>query len=113
MMVLLGAFQVIEGLVALLRRGFYVVAPQGLVVDVDYNTWGWVHLIIGVVVAATGLGVLAGRTWARVVGVVFAGLSAIVNLAFFPAYPFWAAIVIVVDIVVIYALCVHGRQILT
>jgi hypothetical protein len=113
MMVLLGAFQVIEGLVALLARGFYAVGPEGLVVSVDYNTWGWIHLIIGLVAVAAGLGVMTGQTWARVVGIVFAGLSALVNLAFMAAYPFWSVVVIFVDIVVIYALSVHGRQMQT
>jgi hypothetical protein len=113
MMILLGAFQVIEGLVALLARGFYAVGPEGLVVSVDYNAWGWLHLVIGLVLIATGLGVMTGQTWARVVGIVFAGLSALVNLAFMAAYPFWSVIVIFVDIVVIYALAVHGRQMRT
>jgi len=110
MMILLGAFQVIEGLVALFARGFYAVGPQGLVVNVDYNAWGWVHLIIGIVLVAAGAGILAGQTWARVLGIIFAGLSAVVNLAFMAANPFWAMIVIAVDVVVIYALAVHRRQ---
>jgi hypothetical protein len=113
MMIMLGTFQGIEGLVALLNRGFYAVGPEGLVVSVDYNAWGWLHLVIGLVLVATGLGVMTGQTWARVVGIVLAALSALVNLAFMAAYPFWSIIVIFVDIVVIYALAVHGRQMRT
>jgi hypothetical protein len=113
MLILLGAFQVIEGLVALFARGFYAVGPQGLIVSVDYNAWGWLHLIIGVVVIAAGAGILTGQTWARVLGIIFAGLSAIVNLAFLAANPFWAIIIIAVDVVVIYALAVHGREMQT
>ena len=113
MMIMLGTFQGIEGLVALLNRGFYAVGPEGLVVSVDYNAWGWLHLVIGLVLLATGLGVMTGQTWARVVGIVLAALSAVVNLAFMAAYPFWSIIVIFVDIVVIYALAVHGRQMRT
>ncbi|GAA4731017.1 membrane protein [Actinomycetospora chibensis] len=113
MMILLGTFQGIEGLVALLHRGFYAVGPEGLVVNVDYNAWGWLHLVIGLVLVATGLGVMTGQTWARVVGIGLAALSAVVNLAFMAAYPFWSVIVIFVDIVVIYALAVHGRQMRT
>src|SRR3954451_18280212 len=66
MLILLGAFQVIEGLVALFARGFYAVGPQGLIVSVDYNAWGWLHLIIGVVVIAAGADTLTGQTWASV-----------------------------------------------
>ena len=113
MMILLGTFQGIEGLVALLNRGFYAVGPEGLVVNVDYNAWGWLHLVIGLVLVATGLGIMTGQTWARVVGIFLAALSAVVNLAFMAAYPFWSIIVIFVDIVVIYALAVHGRQMRT
>jgi hypothetical protein len=110
MMILLGSFQVIEGLAALLSPGFYAVGPEGLLVSVDYNAWGWVHLGIGVVLVAAGGGLFTGQTWARVIGIVLAGLSALVNLAFIAAYPFWSIIVIAVDIVVIYALSVHGRE---
>ncbi|MGY1742975.1 MULTISPECIES: DUF7144 family membrane protein [unclassified Blastococcus] len=110
MMVLLGAFQIIEGLVALFDDGFYAVTSDGLVVDVDYNTWGWVHLAIGIIAVLTGLGLLAGNMLARVVGVGIAMLSAIVNLAFISAYPVWSTIMIVLNVIVIFAIVVHGRE---
>jgi hypothetical protein len=77
---------------------------------VDYNVWGWVHLILGILAVATGFGLLAGNTAARVVGIVLAVLSAILNLIFIAAYPVWSTIVIAVDIIVIYAIVVHGRE---
>jgi hypothetical protein len=77
---------------------------------VDYNVWGWVHLILGILAVATGFGLLAGNTAARVVGIVLAVLSAILNLVFIAAYPVWSTIVIAVDIIVIYAIVVHGRE---
>ena len=110
MMIMLGAFQAVEGLVALFDDGFYLVRPDGLVVDVDYNTWGWVHLIIGVVGVVVGVGLLAGNMAARVLGVIVASLSALVNLAFISAYPVWSVILIAVDVIVIYAIIVHGRE---
>ena len=110
MLIVMGIFQFVEGLVALFDDGFYVVRPEGLVVEVDYNTWGWIHLAIGAVGVLTGIGLLAGNMVARVVGVVIAGLSAIVNLAFISAYPVWSAIVIVIDVIVIFAIVVHGRE---
>ncbi|MEN3301765.1 MAG: hypothetical protein V7633_3823, partial [Pseudonocardia sp.] len=70
----------------------------------------WVHLILGILAVATGFGLLAGNTAARVVGIVLAVLSAILNLAFIAAYPVWSTIVIAVDIIVIYAIVVHGRE---
>jgi hypothetical protein len=110
MLVLMGAFQAIQGLVALFDDGFYLVRPNGLVVDVDYNSWGWTHLIIGVIGIVTGVGLFAGNMAARVVGVGVAFLSALVNLAFISAYPVWSVIVIALDVIVIYAIIVHGRE---
>jgi hypothetical protein len=110
MLMMLGAFQVIEGLVALFDDGFYLVRSNGLVVDVNYNTWGWIHLLIGVVAILAGVGLLAGNMVARVVGVAAAFLSALVNLAFISAYPVWSAILITIDVVVIFAIIVHGRE---
>lgn len=109
-MIVLGAFSIIEGLVAVFRSGFYLVGSSGLLVHVNYNTWGWVHFGIGVAAVLIGFGVMTGALWARVLGIALAVVSAIINLAFIPAYPVWGIIIIAVDIVIIYALAVHGRE---
>jgi hypothetical protein len=110
MLIMLGTFQVVQGLVALFDDGFYLVGSNGLVVDIDYNTWGWIHIVIGAVGVLTGVGLLAGNMAARVVGVGVAFLSALVNLAFISAYPVWSTILIALDVIVIYAIIVHGRE---
>ena len=110
MLIMMGAFQLTTGLVALFNDGFYLVGKNGLVVDVDYNTWGWVHLLIGIVAVLSGVGLLAGNMAARIAGVVVAFLSALVNLAFISAYPVWSTMIIVIDVIVIYAIIVHGRE---
>jgi hypothetical protein len=110
MLIMVGLFQVVQGLVALFDDGFYAVRPNGLVVNVNYNTWGWIHLAIGIIAALTGLGLLAGNVVARVLGVAIAVLSALANLAFISAYPIWSTIVIALDVIVIYAIIVHGRE---
>jgi hypothetical protein len=110
MMFLLGSFQAIQGLVAIFDDGYYGVTENGLVVNVDYTAWGWAHLILGVLILVSAVGVLAGNVAARTVAVLLAGLSAIANLLFIAAYPLWSVIVITVDILVIYALTVHGRE---
>lgn len=110
MLVLMGLFTAIEGVVAIFDPHFYAVAPSGLLVTGDLTVWGWVQLGMGVIAFATGLAVLAGNAAARVVAAIIAGLSAIVHLAFIPAYPFWAIIVIVLDIIVIYAITAHGND---
>jgi len=113
MMIALGIFQAIEGLTALFRETYFLVPQSNLLVNVDYTAWGWTHLGIGVVALLAGLGLLAGQMWARVVGVVVAMASAVVNLAFVMANPVWAVTMIVVDLIVIYAIIVHGRELKT
>ena len=110
MMLMLGAFHAVAGLVALFKDEYFLVGKSGLVVNVDYTTWGWVHIIFGVLVAAAGVALYVGAMWARVVAVGVALLSAIVNLAFLSAYPVWSAIMIALDILVIYAVTAHGAE---
>jgi len=110
MMIMLGIFHAIEGLVALFKDEYFLVRPSGLTIDVDYTAWGWTHLIGGVVVALAGMALFTGRTWARVVGVVVAMLSAIINIGFLAAYPVWSTIMIAIDVLVIYALTAHGAE---
>jgi hypothetical protein len=110
MMLLLGSFQIVQGVVAIFDDGFYHVTEGGLVIDVDYTAWGWTHLLLGVLIVVCGLGVLTGNIVARTVGVLLAGLSALVNLAFIEAYPIWSILVIAIDVLVIFALTVHGRE---
>ena len=110
MMVILGTFHVIEGLLALFKDDYFLVGQSGLAVSVDFTTWGWVHLIGGVVIIAAGVGVFSGKIWARTVGVFAAALSAMVNIGFLSAYPIFSTIMITIDILVIWALTVHGGE---
>jgi vacuolar-type H+-ATPase subunit I/STV1 len=113
MMLILGLFHAFQGLIALFQQEYYLVAANGLTVHVDYSAWGWTHLIFGIVVIAAGAALLVGQMWARVVAVVLAVLSAVVNAGFLAAYPVWSAIMIAVDILVIWALTVHGSEMRT
>src|SRR4051812_40669485 len=70
MMLILGGFQAIEGFVAILKDEYYLVTRNGLLLSIDYTTWGWIHLLIGVIAVAAGFGVLLGQTWARVLGII-------------------------------------------
>ncbi|HTW14069.1 MAG TPA: hypothetical protein VMF51_03010 [Nocardioides sp.] len=106
-MLMLGAFHAMAGLVALFEEDHYLVAQDGLVVSADYTVWGWTHLVLGVVIAVAGGALLSGAAWARVVAAVIALVSALVNLAFLPAYPLWAAIMIALDVLILYAVTTH------
>jgi hypothetical protein len=105
-----GFFNVIEGIVALFRDNIYLVGSEGLVLDIDFTAWGWALLLFGVLLIVTGYGVMRGQTWARITGIVLVVINAIVHMIFMPAYPIWAIIVITLDVLVIYALAVHGRE---
>ena len=109
-MVMLGSFHAIQGLVAIFKDNYYLVHSSGLVVNVNYTTWGWVHLLGGIIVAAAGFAVFTGQVWARTVGVILALISAIVNVGFLAAYPLWSLMMIALDVTVILALTVHGSE---
>lgn len=109
MMVLAGAFQVVSGLAALFKEEFFVVGEKALLIS-NYTAWGWGHLIMGVILLTAGVSVMAGGTWGRFVGVVFATLGVLANLAFLSAYPLWSLVAIVVNILVIYAITIHGTE---
>jgi len=109
MMMIMGVFQLIAGLTALLNDQFYVVTSKHLVAF-DVTTWGWVQLLLGIVVITAGMSLFSGRTWARVVGVLLASANLVAQFAFVNAYPIWSIIMMVVDVLVIYALTVHGGE---
>jgi hypothetical protein len=109
--IIIGVLHGIAGLTALLNDDYYVVVSEQLAVSLNYTAWGWAHLLFGVVAIAAGYGIIKRRTWGRILGVVFASLSAIVNFGFLNAQPVWSAIVIAFDIVLIWALTVHGNEV--
>ncbi|SHN45113.1 DUF7144 family membrane protein [Cryptosporangium aurantiacum] len=111
MLIMIGAFHACEGFVAIFDEGFYAVTESGLAVEIDYTAWGWVHLAMSALVIAVGVALIAGQTWARVAAVVLAVLGALINLAFLAAYPVWSTIMIVLNVIVIYATVVHGREV--
>ena len=107
MMIMAGVWQALAGLIALFENEFYV-ATRNYLFEFDATTWGWIHLLLGVIVGLAGLGLLAGQTWARVVGITLAVLSAIANFLFIPYYPFWSLLIIALDVFVIWAIAAHG-----
>ncbi len=109
-MMVLGCFQALMGLVGIFNTDFYLVTANDLAIPVNYTAWGWMHLIMGVIVVLAGAAVMMGKAWGRAVGIFLAGLQALVNFAWIPAYPLWSMVVIAVDVLVIYALAVHGRE---
>src|ERR1043165_2438632 len=102
-MILIGIFTVMMGCIALFDESWFVTPPSQVLLW-GYNAWGWVHLIVGLFALAAGFGVIRGRTWARVMAVIVAGVNALSQLLFTSAYPMWSVIVIALDVIAIYAL---------
>jgi hypothetical protein len=107
-MVLIGFFQTFAGLAAIVENEFFVVGAN-YAYEIDVTAWGWIHLILGIVVAFGGVAVFSGAPWARAVGIMLALLSAISNFFFIPYYPVWAVLIIALDVAVIWALATYGR----
>jgi hypothetical protein len=110
MLIMIGSFHVIAGLAGIIEDEFYAITPN-YVFEFDATTWGWTHLIGGVIVALAGIGLFSGAVWARTVGVIVALISALVNFVWLPWYPLWGITMIAISIAVIWALTAHGRDI--
>ena len=105
-----GFFNVISGLVAVFSSDSLVGLTEQGVVVLDVSTWGWIHLVIGVLLVLTGFALLAGQTWARVVAIILVVLNAIAQFTTLQVTPWWSLVTIVLDIFVLWALIVHGNE---
>lgn len=105
-MVVGGSFHAIQGLAALINDDFFE-SVQGYAYDINVTTWGWMHLIVGIVVALTGLTLLSGAIWARIMALFIMVVSAIVNFIFIPYQPLWSIILLVIDGAIIWALLTY------
>ncbi|HEY5888164.1 MAG TPA: hypothetical protein VIT24_10585 [Acidimicrobiales bacterium] len=110
MLMLIGIFQGLAGIAAIVNDDRFVLT-EDYVVKLDTTQWGWIHLIIGILVFLAGLGIFSGNVLARIVGVLAAGVSAIANFVWLPIQPVWSSIMIAVCVAVIWALTAHGRDI--
>ena len=108
-LIMAGTFGIIEGIVGLVNNEFYVVT-QKWAFQFDTTTWGWIHIVVGLIALGAGLGLLRGQVWARTVAVIVALVSIVANFLWLPYYPWWASLVIIFDVFVIWAVTAHGRD---
>lgn len=109
MLVTVAAFQILQGIAAVAKDEVFVSGID-YVYKLDTSSWGWVHIVLGAIGVATGLGLLAGQSWARITGIALAVIGAVANFAFLPYYPLWTLILIAFYVLVIWALTAQMRH---
>lgn len=109
MLILVGFFHVVTGLVGLFNNEVFIVGPENVWL-VNYTTWGWAHILWGLLSVWAGSSLAKGNMFGRVVAVLVAVTSAMVSLAFVPVYPIWSILIITIDVLVLYAVTVHGKE---
>jgi hypothetical protein len=110
LLVVSGFFTLVQALLALFDDAFYVQA-DGQTVVLSLATWGWLHLVLGAAQLLVGVFVLLGSLWARATAAVILGLNAVAQMLFLPAYPLWSVAVIALNVLAIWALCMHGSEV--
>jgi hypothetical protein len=109
MMLMMAFFDFFQGLAAVIKGEFFVVAPN-YAFQVDTTAWGWIHMLLGIVVGAAGVFLFFGKLWARIIAIIVALVSAVVNFLSIPYYPIWSTMIVVLSLLVIWAIAWHGRE---
>ena len=108
LLIMVGLFHALQGLVALFSDDIFV-RGDNYVFHFSFTTWGWIHLLLGILTAAAGAGLFFGKTWARTLAVIAAAASMVGSFAWLPHYPIWGIVIIALDVFVMWAAIVHGR----
>ncbi len=110
MLMIVGVFQFLAGIAAIINDETFVIG-QEYVFKLDTTSWGWIHMLLGILLFLAGLALIQGAVWARTVATILAALSAISAFMWLPYQPWWSVLIIVLDIFVIWAVTAHGRDI--
>jgi hypothetical protein len=108
-LLVVGSLDALWGLAAILNDEIVVVGGRGALI-IDLKTWGWVHLIIGSLMALTGLGLFVENTAARIAAIFFVAVNAVTQIVWFPAAPLWAFLMIILDVTIIYQLTARWEE---
>jgi hypothetical protein len=112
LMIMSGLFGFLSGLAMIVRRSFFTNSAR---YPYHWSTtgWGWLELILGIVVFAAGVSVLFGMTWARVVGVILATFMAVSGFLTIPLFPLWGITLVAINAFIVWALVSRRRDYLT
>jgi hypothetical protein len=108
LLIMVGLFHALQGIIALASNDIYAVG-KNYVFHFSFTTWGWIHLLLGLLVAGAGAGLFFGKTWARTVAVIAAAVSMVGSFMWLPHYPVWSLVLMALDVFVLWAVIVHGR----
>lgn len=108
-LVTLGIISFFQGIAAVAEDEVFVRGIE-YVYKLDFTAWGWIHIVLGVLMVIVGIALMAGQTWARVSAIIIAALSIIANFLWLPYYPWWSILIIALDIVVIWAVSTWKPQ---
>jgi hypothetical protein len=109
LMLIVGSLDALWGLAGILNDEIVFVGGEGVIIA-DVTTWGWIHFILGSIVAATGLGLFTGAEWARFAAIFFVSINAVAQIVWFPAAPLWAFMMILLDVTIIYQLTARWEE---
>jgi hypothetical protein len=114
LMIIGGVWAILVGISALAKDNIFVTTTQ-YTYKIDVTGWGWVHLILGILITIGGLCLFLGQTWARILAVFLAVCSAVAQFLFLPYYPLWSILIIALDIFIIWAVLTggNGRRVVT
>jgi uncharacterized membrane protein (DUF2068 family) len=110
MLCVVGAINLIQGLVALTRDQYFLVRAGDQLLITDFSTWGWVLIVWGAAQVAAGLGLNSGKGWARWLAIVIACISVLIQTLFLAAFPIWSVMIIAIDVIIVYALTAHWAE---
>ncbi len=109
-MIVAGVLGAIEGLAGILRdESYFLVPSEGLLVF-DLTTWGWIHLLLGIALAVVGYLLIQGSTVGAVVAIILVTLHLVAQFVWIAAYPWWSLAIIAIDVLILYAIIVHGGE---
>lgn len=109
LMIIAGALWAIQGFIAVVKGDLVIFGTEGALF-LNVTGWGWVHMILGLLLLLAGFLVLRGNMFGRTIAVILAMLSIIVNFIWLPVYPIWAIVIITLDVFILYAVIAHGRE---
>lgn len=109
MMMIAGVLWTIQGLVAVFKNDIVIFGEEGALF-LNVTGWGWVHILLGLLLLLSGILVVSGNMFGRTMAVIIVTLSIIVNFIWLPVYPIWSIVIITIDVFILYAVIVHGRE---